>query len=149
MRKHSKSDVQKIVAELKLQSDSLSSEIEGLHAKRKALNFFQSDQKQNIDKRIQELFDQRFFVNIASMMFMLYEDSLNPKATDGLSMEEMIKLEDEARQGDGISKLLVFTHSAFKEGDLSNIDMRRLEMEAYEGDRSSAAILACYKSYFE
>ena len=83
------------------------------------------------------------------MMFMLYEDSLNPQTTEGLSMEELIRIEDEARQGDGISKLIVFTHSAFKEGSLRSRDIKRLEMEACEGDCSSAAILKCYKTYFE
>ena len=72
MRCYSKNDVQKIENELMSQSESLSSEIEVLREKRKDLKFFQVDQKKDIDRKIQELSDQRYFVNVASMMFMLF-----------------------------------------------------------------------------
>jgi len=149
MRNYSRDEGEEKLSELKRQTDAISSEIEALRAKRNDLGVLRFSLKRDIDTQIRECSDELYFYNMASMMFMLYADSLAVEPKGGLSMEELIRVEDEAGQGDGISKLIIFCHSAFRDGDIRNREIRRLEMEACDGVRSSAAILECYRAFFE
>ena len=57
-------------------------------------------------------------------------------------------MKKKAELGDGISKLIVFCHKCFIEHTIVERDLKRLELEASEGNITSAYILFGYNTFF-
>lgn len=66
-----------------------------------------------------------------------------------MDVEKLIKCEKEAESGDGMSKLIIFCHKCFIEHTIVERDLKRLEIEASEGNYSSAYILFGYHMFFD
>lgn len=80
-------------------------------------------------------------------MLQLYEGSLRP-GSGSMEDEKLIQCEKEAEAGDGISKLIIFCHKCFIDHTIVDRDLKRLEIEAIEGNYSSAYILFGYNMFF-
>jgi len=149
MRVYSPDRVEAVLADIAAKKKVVENKLEELKAKREGLGFLQRKEKRELDEQIEETRLISLYYNFASLMFGLYSDSFSHDPQSGLSDRQLIEIENEAREGDGISKLIAFCQRCFIDEAMTERDFARLELEAAQGDHYSACILWCYRDYFQ
>lgn len=147
MKTYTYEEICRFIEELETGRNEIQVKISELREKRKSLKMWDVKGKQEIDKEIDDLTFNSTCHSYSILMLQMYEDSIRPNigTTD---IEMLIKCEKEAESGDGMSKLIIFCHKCFIEHTIVERDLKRLEIEAGEGNYSSAYILFGYNMFF-
>lgn len=147
MKTYTYEETCRFIEELESGRDEIQLKISELREKRKSLKMWDVKGKQEIDNQIEDLTFNSTCHSYSILMLQMYEDSIRPKR-GMMDTETLIKCEKEAESGDGMSKLIIFCHKCFIEHTIVERDLKRLEMEASEGNYSSAYILFGYNMFF-
>lgn len=147
MKTYTYDEVNAFIKELETRRNEIQNKISDLRGRRKTLKIWDLKGKQEIDKEIEDLTFNSTCHNYSILMLQLYEDSIKPNR-GSMEDEKLIQCEKEAEAGNGISKLIIFCHKCFVEHTIVEHDLKRLEMEAGEGNYSSAYILFGYNMFF-
>lgn len=147
MKTYTYDEVNAFIKELETGRNEIQNKISDLRGRRKTLNVWDFKGKQEIDKEIEDLTFNSTCHNYSILMLQLYEGSLRPDS-GSMEDEKLIQCEKEAEAGDGISKLIIFCHKCFIDHTIVERDLKRLEIEASEGNYSSAYILFGYNMFF-
>ena len=147
MKTYTYDEVNAFIKELETGRNEIQNKISDLRGRRKTLKAWDFKGKQEIDKGIEDLTFNSTCHNYSILMLQLYEDSIKPNR-GSMDDEKFIQCEKEAEAGNGISKLIIFCHKCFVEHTIVEHDLKRLEMEAGEGNYSSAYILFGYNMFF-
>ena len=138
-----------MIRELESKSNKIQDKKSELQEKRKTIKIWNIKAKNEIDREMEELIFNSACCNFAILMLYLYEDSLRPEDNrNSMDDEKVIQRKKEAEAGKGFSKLIIFCHKCFIDHTIEECDLKRLEIEAKEGDRSSACILFGYNMFF-
>lgn len=147
MKTYTSSEIRSFIGEIESGKNKLEDKISKLTEKRKTTKIWDIKSKKEIDRELEGLYNESSCYAYSIMMLQMYEGSLRPDSKS-MDTEKLIKCEKEAEVGDGLSKLIIFCHKCFTEQSITERDLKRLEIEASEGDRSSAYILFGYNMFF-
>lgn len=151
MKKYTIEEIIFKIKELDKESEKMTETIRELRNKRSSLKIMDFAGKNAIDQEIDTKSKMLNCFQYAKLMFLLYEDTMykHTENKSPLSDEKLIQCERNAAAGDGFSKLISFCHRCFVDNAIIGRDIKRLEIEAEEGDLTSLYILWGYKTYFE
>lgn len=147
MKTYTYDETNAFIKELESRRNEIQVKLSGLKEKRKSLKLWDFKGKQDIDKEIEDLTFNSNCHNYSILMLQLYQGSIKPNR-GSMEDEELIQCEKEAEAGNGISKLIIFCHKCFIDHTIVERDLKRLEIEASEGNLTSAYILFGYNIFF-
>ncbi len=147
MKTYSIDEIQKIIKEIESGGDEVQNKISELRQKRENTKIWDLKLKKKIDQEIYDLSFNSMCYNYSLLMLQMYVDSIRPNMVY-MDDDKLIQCEEKAELGDGISKLIVFCHKCFIEHTIVERDLKRLELEASEGNITSAYILFGYNTFF-
>lgn len=147
MKNYTYEETRRFIEELESGRNDIQTRLSELREKRNSLKLWDVKGKKEIDNQIEDLTFNSTCHSYSILMLQMYEDSIRPKR-GMMDTETLIKCEKEAESGDGMSKLIIFCHKCFIEHTIVERDLKRLEMEASEGNYSSAYILFGYNMFF-